>query len=289
MIIATVGIWPTGSSASAGASRPPPTGGGRPSSWPTSISSPPARTTWPPSSPLRPSRTSGPWPWRSSSTWSTPRSSCWWREPRVLSASGPGWPSAWSWSSSVSFAYSVVDTHGNPVDAYFSPFTRAWELALGALVAVCTPWLLKVPARAAALATWVGLGAILIAASAFTSQTAYPGSLVAIPVVGAALIIAGGMKAHAIGAEALLHLAPFRWLGRLLLLALSVALAHPDHRRRVRGQDEPVGQGQPGLGPGGPGGVDGHLLARREPHPALPWLSGAPAGRASASGSGSSR
>ena len=60
----------------------------------------------------------------------------------------------------------------------------------------------------AASATWVGLGAILVAAYAFNSQTAYPGSLVAIPVVGAALIIAGGMKAHATGAESLLHLGP---------------------------------------------------------------------------------
>jgi peptidoglycan/LPS O-acetylase OafA/YrhL len=115
----------------------------------------------------------------------------------------------------VSFAYSVVDTHNNPIDAYFSPFTRGWELALGALVAVCTPWLLKVPARLAALATWLGLGAIVVAACSFTSHTAYPGSLVAIPVVGAALIIAGGMNAHAIGAEALLRLPPFRWLGKL--------------------------------------------------------------------------
>ena len=113
-----------------------------------------------------------------------------------------------------SYAYSVTDTHANPVDAYFSPFTRAWELALGALVAASTPWLLKIPARLAASATWVGLAAVLIAAFVFDNQTAYPGSLVAIPVVGAALIIAGGMKAHATGAESLLHLSPFRWLGQ---------------------------------------------------------------------------
>ncbi|MGD0394883.1 MAG: acyltransferase family protein [Acidimicrobiales bacterium] len=115
----------------------------------------------------------------------------------------------------VSFAYSAVDTHSNPVDAFFSPFTRAWELALGALVAVCTPWLLKAPARLAGWATWLGFGAIIIAACAFDSETTYPGSLVTIPVVGAALIIAGGMNAQAIGAEALLGLRPFRWLGRL--------------------------------------------------------------------------
>jgi peptidoglycan/LPS O-acetylase OafA/YrhL len=117
----------------------------------------------------------------------------------------------------------VSDTHNNPIDAYFSPFTRGWELALGALVAVCTPWLLKIPARLAALATWLGLGAIVVAACSFNSLTAYPGSLVAIPVVGAALIIAGGMNAHAIGAEALLRLPPFRWLGKL---SYSVYLWH---------------------------------------------------------------
>jgi peptidoglycan/LPS O-acetylase OafA/YrhL len=115
----------------------------------------------------------------------------------------------------VSFAYSVVETHNNPINAYFSPFTRAWELALGALVAVATPWLLNVPKRLAAGATWIGLGAILTAAFAFGAETAYPGSLVAIPVVGAALIIAGGMNAHSFGAEALLRLPPLRWLGKL--------------------------------------------------------------------------
>ena len=36
-----------------------------------------------------------------------------------------------------------------------------------------------------------------------------------VPVVGAALIIAGGTRVSAFGAEALLCLIPFRWLGRL--------------------------------------------------------------------------
>ena len=45
----------------------------------------------------------------------------------------------------VSFALSVVRQASNPTVAYFSPLTRAWELALGALVAVSTRWLLRVP------------------------------------------------------------------------------------------------------------------------------------------------
>ncbi len=114
-----------------------------------------------------------------------------------------------------SLAFSVIDTQSNATGAYFSPFTRAWELALGALVAVGTPWLKKLPSRVAAIATWLGFGAILVAAFTFTTQTAYPGSLIAIPVVGAALIIAAGVKAAPLGAEALLGRAPLRGLGKL--------------------------------------------------------------------------
>jgi len=114
-----------------------------------------------------------------------------------------------------SLAFSIVDTANDPTGAYFSPFTRAWELALGALVAVGTPWLLKVPEKVAAIAAWLGFAAVLVAATTFTSHTAYPGSLISIPVVGAALIIAGGVRASRLGVEALLGLPPVRWLGKL--------------------------------------------------------------------------
>ena len=88
-------------------------------------------------------------------------------------------------------------------------------MALGGLVAVGTKWLLEVPARIGAAMSWVGLGAIIVSAVVFNSQTAYPGSLVAVPVVGAALIIAGGATASRLGAESVLGLAPCGWLGNL--------------------------------------------------------------------------
>ena len=115
-----------------------------------------------------------------------------------------------------SFAFSILDTSSHPTSAYFSPFTRAWELALGALVAVGTPWIKKtLPSLIGAVATWAGLGAVLYGAIAFGPRTAYPGSLVAIPVAGAALIIAGGVSARRFGVEAVLGLVPFRALGKL--------------------------------------------------------------------------
>jgi peptidoglycan/LPS O-acetylase OafA/YrhL len=113
-----------------------------------------------------------------------------------------------------SYWFSIVQTAAQPTSAYFSPFTRAWELALGALVAVGTPWLRRVPASIAAVLTWGGLAAIVAAAFIFTAQTSYPGSLVAIPVLGAALVIAGGVVAPRAGAEQVLGLRPFQWFGK---------------------------------------------------------------------------
>ncbi len=62
-----------------------------------------------------------------------------------------------------SFALSVLQTASDPTVAYFSPFTRAWELALGALVAVSTRWLLKVPRALGSVMTWAGLVGIAFA------------------------------------------------------------------------------------------------------------------------------
>jgi len=114
-----------------------------------------------------------------------------------------------------SFLLSVVQTSNSPTTAYFSPFTRAWELALGALIAISTPVLLRMPRRLAPAITWVGMGAVIVAAVTFTTATAYPGWRVAVPVVGSALIIAGGTPVPRFGAEWLLRTAPFRHLGKL--------------------------------------------------------------------------
>ena len=113
-----------------------------------------------------------------------------------------------------SLTWSILQTSTNPTSAYFSPFTRAWELALGALVAVGAGALRKVPQHVAAAMTWVGLAGIAGAALSFTNTTPYPGSWVALPVVATALVIAGGTAAPRHGVESVLSLTPFRWMGR---------------------------------------------------------------------------
>ena len=114
-----------------------------------------------------------------------------------------------------SFWWSIAQTASNPTAAYFSPLTRAWELGLGASIAVASPWLAQVPGRIAASMTWVGVGLILFAGWNFTAAMAYPGWRVAVPVVGSALVIAGGTVPHAKGAGLILALRPLVWIGVL--------------------------------------------------------------------------
>jgi peptidoglycan/LPS O-acetylase OafA/YrhL len=118
-------------------------------------------------------------------------------------------------SIAASLIWSIHQTATNGTAAYFSPFTHAWELALGGLVAVGSFQLAKLPRSVAIAMSWIGLAGIFVAAFEFTSTTAYPGSAVALPVVATALVVAGGTAAPTWGAEALLRLHPFRWLGKL--------------------------------------------------------------------------
>ena len=114
----------------------------------------------------------------------------------------------------ISFLISVATTRVNYLAANYSPFTRAWELALGALLAVTAAQLEKIPTATAAIMTWIGIVGILIAAVTFSVHLRYPGFIVALPTINAALVIAGGTVVTRQGAESVLRLLPFRWLGR---------------------------------------------------------------------------
>ena len=76
--------------------------------------------------------------------------------------------------------------------SYFSPFARAWEFALGALIALWEVRGGRINATAGRLVGLVGLAAVLYSAVTFTLLTVYPGPLTLIPVVGAGLVIVGG-------------------------------------------------------------------------------------------------
>jgi peptidoglycan/LPS O-acetylase OafA/YrhL len=113
----------------------------------------------------------------------------------------------------ISFAYSVSYSTTDPVSAYFSPFTRAWELGIGALVACLSTRLILLKPAVQALLSWGGLAAVAIAAVAIDGTTVFPGYAAALPVVGAAALLAGGLRAASWGPQGLLSLPPMRALG----------------------------------------------------------------------------
>ena len=113
-----------------------------------------------------------------------------------------------------SFLASVHQTPSSPSWAYYSIVTRAWELAVGALAALALPLAARLDRRLAALITWTGLAAIVLATVTFNARTVYPGSDALLPVAGAAAIVLGGSTAtRRWGAEALLGTAPFQRVG----------------------------------------------------------------------------
>ena len=93
-----------------------------------------------------------------------------------------------------SFVWALVQSTATPTLAYFSTFTRAWEFAVGALVACASPLLRLLPASLGAMLSWVGLAGIVAALVVIDPETTgFPAPWAALPVAGAALIMAGGV------------------------------------------------------------------------------------------------
>jgi peptidoglycan/LPS O-acetylase OafA/YrhL len=118
-------------------------------------------------------------------------------------------------AGAVSFAWSVHTTPRTPAAAYFSTFTRAWELALGAALAIAAPRVTRLPAAVRAVSGWAGLACVALAAVAFSASTSFPGYAALLPTLGAALVIGAGIAQAPLrlGAGRLLSLAPLRYVG----------------------------------------------------------------------------
>jgi peptidoglycan/LPS O-acetylase OafA/YrhL len=103
--------------------------------------------------------------------------------------------------------------------AFFSLPARAWELALGGLLAMPT-----VTARIrtnVALLGWIGLALIVASGMLINEATPYPGIVAFVPTFGSALVIASGLPGGHAQASPLtmpgriLALPPMRFLGRI--------------------------------------------------------------------------
>ncbi len=117
--------------------------------------------------------------------------------------------------TAASFAWSLHATAASPMTAYFSTFTRAWELGVGALVAVVATQLQRLPSLPAAVLAWSGLALVFGAAFTIDEGTPFPGSAAALPVLGAALLLAWGGAPGGPGTRLALGSAPAGFLGAI--------------------------------------------------------------------------
>ena len=107
-------------------------------------------------------------------------------------------------------------TGDQPNAAYFSTFGRAWELALGAALALLGA--VRLPGAVAALLGWAGLAAIALSVLAFDAGTPFPGTAALLPTLGTAALILAGSSVYATARAAparLLSLPPVRYVGRI--------------------------------------------------------------------------
>ncbi|MEO3763417.1 acyltransferase family protein [Streptomyces sp. B5E4] len=124
--------------------------------------------------------------------------------------------------AAVSFVHAVRLSAEEGGVAYFSTFTRGWELAVGGLLALvpAAAWRRALPAaRTGALAAGAlaaaGLAAVAYAGLRFDDATRFPGPWGLLPVLGTAAVIAAGCGLAAHPVARLLSVPPLRYAGRI--------------------------------------------------------------------------
>ncbi|MGV1006713.1 MAG: acyltransferase family protein [Candidatus Nanopelagicales bacterium] len=136
-----------------------------------------------------------------------------------------------------SFALSLVLTYIQPYIAYLSLPTRAWQLAIGGLVALTAVHWRRLPPVPAAVLGWLGLAMILLSCLWLNAATEYPGTAALLPTLGSALVIGAGCADGSQGCSRVLSLSPMRAIGRIsyswylwhwpVLVLVPVLLGHP--------------------------------------------------------------
>ena len=113
-----------------------------------------------------------------------------------------GWPGA----------SGLTDFFGGPETfSFYSPFTRAWEFAAGAVLAL-TAHRLRTSRSGAVVAGVLGASLIVLAALAIDESQQFPGVITLIPVVGTLLLLVAG-SGHGTGISALLARPTMVWIG----------------------------------------------------------------------------
>lgn len=97
----------------------------------------------------------------------------------------------------ISLGFAWWQSGAEPTAAYFSTFTRAWELGLGAILAVNLTLVQRLPKSLQPWLSWVGLLGILASLVLIGPESRFPAPWALLPVLSAGLIIAAGANGGA--------------------------------------------------------------------------------------------
>jgi peptidoglycan/LPS O-acetylase OafA/YrhL len=132
--------------------------------------------------------------------------------------------------------YSWHLTPISPTVAYYSPFTRFWEIALGGLMAlIAGAWSRRTPLVSAGLSALAFVG-LALAVWKLNAQSVYPGVLAWWPCGTAALLLWAGQGSAAGGPTSWLSWRPLRYIGDIsyslylwhfVWLNLPLQMVHP--------------------------------------------------------------
>jgi peptidoglycan/LPS O-acetylase OafA/YrhL len=111
-----------------------------------------------------------------------------------------------------SFAWAMFLSADDPNRAYFSSFTRVWELGVGALVAIAGPWLVRIPSPIRPTLAYLGLAGVVASLFLIDSTVQFPAPWVALPVLSTALM-AGAFHGAEVHSMSPLTNAVARWFG----------------------------------------------------------------------------
>lgn len=106
--------------------------------------------------------------------------------------------------TAASLAWSFMETATTPTTAYFSTVSRAWELGVGALLAIGAPAFSRLSSAARPVLAWTGVAGMVAALFLINGNSTFPAPWALLPVLSAALFIAAGS-----GASRQRYLAPF--------------------------------------------------------------------------------
>jgi peptidoglycan/LPS O-acetylase OafA/YrhL len=115
----------------------------------------------------------------------------------------------------VSLYLSYTITISSQPWAYFGLHTRAWQMAIGALLAVNIQKFANLPSRFASVLSWIGFGGLMYALATFTETTPYPSLWAVIPTLSTTLVVATGVNLNKASFESVFGGSIFQYIGKI--------------------------------------------------------------------------